>query len=106
MIAIITRSFNISKVWPNGWQIITFLSLSSYIYIFGFYLLEAIFKVKSYKERDHKRAVKDTIKLLFKNGYHGSVIKVMANTIKGPFKNDVSGVVERGGEYAIFVKKL
>ena len=65
----------------NYFFVIVIIYIYIYIYIFGFDLLEAILKVKSYKERDHKRAVKDTIKLLFKNGYHGSVIKVMAKTI-------------------------
>ena len=32
-------------------------------------------------QNDHKIAAKNTIKLLFKNGYHGHVIKIMAKTI-------------------------
>ena len=50
--------------------------------MFGFHLLQAILKVKSYKQNDHKRVAKNTIKLLSKNGYPEYVIKIMAKTIK------------------------
>ena len=52
------------------------------ICIFDFHLLEAILKVKSYKEKDHKRANKNTMKLLLKICCHEYLIKITAKTIK------------------------
>ena len=49
----------------------------------GFHFPEVILKVKPYKLNDYKRAAKNTKKkAMLKTGYHGYVIKIMAETIK------------------------